>query len=153
MLVFYLRRGAGLAGARLFLAATFPLLLIVFALTALNLERVVFDFMGGIRATDRTVNDAAYGVLFLITMISMLLFLPLLAFYLVCAVNSVIDKFGSQRKHLFYALALVLAVAGVTLNYCNFTFFGIVLIGSALVIAVATMLKLGRLKPTESSAD
>jgi len=130
LLFFYLRRGAGLAGFRCLLATLFPLLLIVFILTALNLERVVFDFMGGIRTSDRTVNDAAYGVLVLITMISMIAFLPLLACYLVLSVNSVIAKYGRQRGPMFYLLAAVLAVSGVAFNLLGMTFLGIVLIGS-----------------------
>jgi len=142
LLVFYLRRGAGLAGFRWILAALFPLLLIVFVLTALNLERVVFDFMGGIRASDRTVNDAAYGVLVLISMISMLAFLPLLASYVVLSVNSVIAKYGRRWGRFFYGLALALAVFGVTLNVYGQTFFGVVLIGSSLVIVMTAMFRL-----------
>jgi len=142
LLFFYLRRGAGLAGFRCLLATLFPLLLIVFILTALNLERVVFDFMGGIRTSDRTVNDAAYGVLVLITMISMIAFLPLLACYLVLSVNSVIAKYGRQRGPMFYLLAAVLAVSGVAFNLLGMTFLGIVLIGSSLVITMTTMFKL-----------
>jgi hypothetical protein len=42
----------------------------------LNLERVVFDLMRG-RPEDATVNDAAYGVLFLLSLLSILLFIPL----------------------------------------------------------------------------
>jgi len=36
----------------------------------------------GIRPSDRTVNDSAYGILFLLSLVSMLVFLPLLAAYL-----------------------------------------------------------------------
>jgi hypothetical protein len=142
LLFFYLRRGAGLAGGRWILAALFPLLLIVFVLTALNLERVVFDFMGGIRAADKTVNDSAYGVLVLITMISMLAFLPLLASYLFLSVNSVLTKYGRRRGPFFYLLALALAVFGVTLNFYGQTFFGCVLMGSSLVIVITARFKL-----------
>jgi hypothetical protein len=142
LLVFYLRRGAGLTGARLTLSALFPLLLIVFVLTALNLERVVFDFMGGVRASDRTVNDAAYSVLVLITMISMLAFLPLLSCYLILSVNSVIARYGRQRGPFFYLLAVVLAAAGVGIIFLDLAFLGIVLIGSGIVILLATMFKL-----------
>ncbi len=142
LLVFYLRRGAGLTGGRWLVAALFPLLLIVFVLTALNLERVVFDFMGGLRASDRTVNDGAYGVLVLISMVSMLAFLPLLATYLVMSVSSVIAKDGPRRKPFFYMFALALALLGVVFNFYGPLFFGCVLIGSGLIIAAATMFKL-----------
>jgi len=57
-------------------ATLFPLTLIVVALFALNLERVVFNLMGG-RPENVTVNDAAYAVLFLLSLLSILLFVPL----------------------------------------------------------------------------
>ncbi|HLZ54580.1 MAG TPA: hypothetical protein VKS19_08905 [Verrucomicrobiae bacterium] len=142
LLVFYLRRGAGLVGFRWVLAVLFPLLFVVFALAALNLEKVVFDIMGGIRESDRTVNDAAYGVLVLICMFSMLAFLPLLASYLVYSVKSVIAKYGRSWGRFFYVLALVLAVSGTTLSFRNLIFFGIVLISSGLVIALTTRFNL-----------
>ena len=142
LLFFYLRRGAGMTGYRWILAALFPLLLIVFVLTALNLERVVFDIMGGIRTADKTVNDAAYGVLVLITMIALLVFLPLFASYLFLSVNSVIAKYGRRWGHFFYGLALVLAVAGVALNAYDLILFGSVLIGSGIVIVLTAMFKL-----------
>ena len=146
LLVFYLRRGAGLTGGRWFLAAAFPLLFIVFVLTALNLERVVFDIMGGIRASDRTVNDGAYGVLVLITMVSMLAFLPLLAAYLTMSVNTVIGKDGRRRGPFFYLFAVALALLGMVFCFYGQAFFGYVLVGSGLVIAMATMFKLDGLK-------
>jgi len=145
LLFFYLRRGAGLSGSRWILAVLFPLLLIVFVLTSLNLERVVFDFMGGIHATDKTVNDSAYGVLVLITVISMLAFLPLLAGYLILSVNAVLTKYGQGRGPFFYLLGLTLAVSGVTVNFCGQTFFGCVLVGSSLVIVISAMTKLKKL--------
>jgi hypothetical protein len=142
LLFFYLRRGAGLAGFRWILAALFPLLLIVFVLTALNLERVVFDFMGGIRAAERTVNDSAYSLMMLITMISMLAFLPLLTSYLLLSVNSVIGKYGRKWGYFFYGLAAVLAMVGVVLNIVELTLLGCVLIGSSLFISITAMFNL-----------
>ena len=139
LLVFYLRRGAGLAGFRWILAALFPLLLIVFVLTALNLERAVFDVMGDIRASERTVNDAAYGLLELISVISILAFLPLLVCYLVISVNSVIARYGRTWGRVFYGVALALAMNGVVLIFHSQGFFGIVAIGSSLVIVMAAV--------------
>jgi hypothetical protein len=136
LLAFYLRRGAGMTGFRWVLAALFPLLLVVFSLTALNLERVVFDLMGDIRESDQTVNDGAYGVLVLICMLSMLAFLPLLAFYLVLSVNSVLANYGRRLGRYLYAVALVSAVFGVALIFYAQTFIGIVLIGSGLTIVL-----------------
>jgi len=117
---------------------------IVFVLTVLNLERVVFDFMGGIRASGRSVNDTAYGVLFLIAMISTLAFLPLLACYLVLSVHSIISKYGRRWGHIFYGLALALAGIGVVLNFYRLTLLGCVLMGSGFVIAVTAMIKLDK---------
>jgi hypothetical protein len=51
-------------------------------LTVLNLERAVFDVVGGLR-TPGTPNDTAYGVLFLITYFAVLAFVPLGSAYLV----------------------------------------------------------------------
>jgi hypothetical protein len=70
-----------------FVATLFPLTLIVVALVELNLERVVFNLMGG-RLEDATVNDAAYGVLFLISVVAILLFVPLGIGYAVLAIRS-----------------------------------------------------------------
>ena len=146
LLVFYLRRGAGLTGGRWLVAALFPLLLIVFVLTALNLERVVFDFMGGIHDSDRTVNDGAYGVLVLISMISALLFLPLLAAYLVMSVGAVFTQDGRRRGPFFYLFAVALGLLGAGFAAYGQTFFGCVLIGYGVVIAMTTRFKLEELE-------
>jgi hypothetical protein len=66
-------------------AALLPITAIIVALGALNLERAVFDVMGGLREQG-TANDNAYAVLFLLSLLSMLLFLPLLACYIVLVV-------------------------------------------------------------------
>ena len=58
--------------------------LIVVALTMLNLEKVVFDMMGGM--THRSPNDTAYEILFLLSLFSMLLFPVLLICYILMAV-------------------------------------------------------------------
>lgn len=146
LLAFYLHRGSGLSGFRWLLAVLFPLLLIIFMLTALNLERVVFDIMGGIHAEDRTVNDGAYGVLFLLSLISVILFLPLLPCYLVCSAYAVIGKYGPGSGRLIYGLALALVVAGAGLNFYDLTFFSTVLIGSGIVLALSAKAKLDQVK-------
>jgi len=61
-----------------------PLTLIVSTLTVLNLERAVFDIMGGVRET--TAADAAYQVLVVLTMLSVVLFPILLLAYIVLAI-------------------------------------------------------------------
>ena len=69
------------------IATLFPLTLIVFTLYTLNLERVVFNLMGG-RLEEATVNDSAYEVLFLLSVLSMLLVVPLAIAYGVLAIRS-----------------------------------------------------------------
>jgi len=56
-----------------------PVCLIISALTMLNLHRVVFEIMGGIR--NPTAHDSAYFVLLYLTAISMILAIPLLISY------------------------------------------------------------------------
>jgi hypothetical protein len=58
----------------------FPLALIVSSLSLLNLEKVVFNIMGGIR--DTNAAHAAYEILLLLTMISVVCLLPFLLFYI-----------------------------------------------------------------------
>ena len=81
----YLKQHARLRLFAIFTAALLPVTAIIVALTTLNLERAVFDVMGGLREQG-TANDNAYAVLFLLSLLSMLLFLPLLACYLVLIV-------------------------------------------------------------------
>lgn len=78
LLVFYLGRAGGLSWRGRITASFLPMTLVVTALTALNLERVVCDAMGGYRGSS---HDAAYGVLFILTLFSMLAVLPLLISY------------------------------------------------------------------------
>lgn len=80
LLVFYLSRHARLRRPAVAVAALLPLTLIVTGLALLNLEHVVFNLMGGLEG-GRTADDAAYAVLWLLTLISFLLFVPLLLGY------------------------------------------------------------------------
>ena len=97
LLGFYLGHGAGLSGFKRIVATLFPLTVIVFALTALNLEKVVFSFMGGVLEKDRSVNDNAYGVLYLITMLSVFLLIPLFISYSVICVQVLMRIFRRQK--------------------------------------------------------
>lgn len=80
LLIFYLRRSGQLQRFPTFVATFLPLTIIVVGLTILNLEKVVFNLMGGIR--ERTPNDTAYEVLFLLSLLSLMLFIPLFICYL-----------------------------------------------------------------------
>lgn len=70
LLLVFLRREAGLLVWEAIVACLLPLALIVVALALLNLEHVVFNLMGGIRAEDRSANDAAYMVVLLLSYFS-----------------------------------------------------------------------------------
>ena len=79
--VVFLRKVAGLRTGDLIVASLLPLALIVSALAAFNLEHVVFRLMSGIRATEASANDAAYGVVWLLSWLSILRSPVLLAGY------------------------------------------------------------------------
>ena len=61
--------------------ALFPMCLLITALTVLNLEKVVFNIMGGLR--DTTGREKSYFVLMGLTYISAICFLPLLFAYVI----------------------------------------------------------------------
>lgn len=81
LLFFYLRRHARLKYIALFVASLLPLTAIVTTLTILNLEKAVFDVMGGLRDSG-TSNDSAYGILFGLTFLSVLLIIPVFIIYI-----------------------------------------------------------------------
>ena len=88
LLVFFLRRLGELGGFSITVATTLPLTLIVVTLSILNLDKVVFNLMGG--RIDPSPNDAAYGVLILLSWLSILLFIPLVVCYLVLIVERLV---------------------------------------------------------------
>ncbi len=92
LLIFFLRRYAQLGVFQIIVAACLPLTLIVTMLSALNLERAVFDIMGGFREDGGTANDKAYAVLFTLTYVSVLLFVPLVLCYVGLVLNGFIER-------------------------------------------------------------
>lgn len=68
----FLKRVAGLTKGGLFVGTLLPLVLIVVALAALNLEHVVFELMSGIHESDQSANDNAYGVVVALAFFSFL---------------------------------------------------------------------------------
>jgi len=87
LLFFYLKRYARLPAFSIVVAALLPITFIIVSLTMLNLERAVFEVMGGLRGAG-TANDDAYGVLLMLTLISGFLFIPLLLCYIsLCALS------------------------------------------------------------------
>jgi hypothetical protein len=85
LLFVFLRRFARLPTHLVATTALLPVCLIVTTLSILNLERVVFNIMGGLREPNS--NEGAYTVLLILTVISAILVLPLLIIYLIGAVN------------------------------------------------------------------
>jgi hypothetical protein len=85
LLFFFLSRFTRLSQGNIFTITLMPICLIIATLTILNLHRVVFNIMGGNR--NPTAHDSSYTVLFVLTLISELLVLPLIAAYLVGIYN------------------------------------------------------------------
>lgn len=83
LLLRFLLTAAGLSWPATLVAGLLPLALIVTALTMLNLEKAVFDIMGGLR--EQTQYDSAYGVLVMITALAWLASPVLLLAYAVLA--------------------------------------------------------------------
>jgi hypothetical protein len=82
LLVWFLHSLAGLRGTTIVVATLLPLALIVCALTALNLEHVVFSLMSGIRPEQRSPNDASYTIVATLAFFSYVTAPFLLATYL-----------------------------------------------------------------------
>lgn len=70
----FLRGAAGFDWFRTFVATLLPLSIIVASLAVLNLEHVVFDLMSGIRPEDRSPNDSAYSIVFMMTLFAYVAF-------------------------------------------------------------------------------
>ncbi len=81
LLLKYLKSVAGLSGLCVLVATLLPLTLIVAALTALNLEHVVFKIMAGLEDHEKSANDNAYIILVLITSFSVMAAPVLLSIY------------------------------------------------------------------------
>lgn len=78
LLVVFLLRVAALPPFAVLVATLLPVALIVVALSALNLEHVVFEIMAGIRPEQRSANDLSYAVVWLVSLFAILA-LPVLA--------------------------------------------------------------------------
>ena len=94
LLIFYLRRAGDLERFPTFVATFFPLTIIVVALTMLNLDKAVFDMMGG--GGNRSSNDSAYAVLLFLSLLSVLLFIP----FVICYLWILFDRFTSAKYHV-----------------------------------------------------
>ena len=81
LLIVFLKRAAALTATGVLVASLLPLTVIVTALAALNLEKAVFEIMGG--NMQQTQNDAAYFILLVITVLSVILSPIMLIIYCV----------------------------------------------------------------------
>ena len=81
LLLFFIRRTTELEQWKVLTIALLPVCLIIASLTALNLHRVVFRIMGGLRT--ETAHNDAYMVLIYLTIVSVVLVGPLLIAYFV----------------------------------------------------------------------
>lgn len=80
LLYYFLKKFTQLSHGYILVGTLLPMTAIISALTALNLERAVFNIMGGIR--NSTSADEAYKILISLTVISVAAFIPLLIAYL-----------------------------------------------------------------------
>lgn len=99
LLLFFLRRVGQLNGFSIVIAGLLPLTLIVVSLTMLNLEKAVFDFMGGIR--DGTASDASYGTLFMLSLLSFWMIIPLLLCYVALIAAARVDARQERYKKIY----------------------------------------------------
>lgn len=79
LLFYFLKHFTGLSRGNIFTVTLMPICLIISTLTVLNLHRVVFNIMGGVR--NPTPHDSSYSVLLLLTGASLVLTGPLLIAY------------------------------------------------------------------------
>lgn len=86
MLYYFIKHFTKLSAGNILTVTLMPICLIISTLTVLNLHRVVFEIMGGVR--NPTPHDSSYLILMLLTGISMILTVPLLIAYGVGIYNS-----------------------------------------------------------------
>lgn len=96
LLVFFLRRFAQLNWLSTVAASVLPLNLIVVGLVYFNLEKAVFNIMGGM--SDTSPNETAYGILVLLSVFSVLMFPAVLALYIMMIVLAHQKKNESQNQ-------------------------------------------------------
>ncbi|WP_108802145.1 hypothetical protein [Aquimarina sp. Aq107] len=79
LLYYFLKRFTKLSMGNIITVTLMPICIIISVLTMLNLHRVVFNIMGGMR--NPTSHDSSYMVLILLTGVSLILSIPLLIAY------------------------------------------------------------------------
>ena len=79
LLYYFLKHFTKLSKGNIITVTLMPICVIISVLTMLNLHRVVFNIMGGMR--NPTPHDSSYFVLMLLTGLSLILSIPLLISY------------------------------------------------------------------------
>jgi hypothetical protein len=90
LLYYFLKDFTRFGSGKVITVTLMPICLIISTLTVLNLHRVVFEVMGGIR--NPSPHDSSYLILMLLTGISALLTLPLLIAYGVGIYNRIKER-------------------------------------------------------------
>jgi hypothetical protein len=93
LLYYFLKHFTGLSTANILTVTLMPICLIISVLTMLNLHRVVFEVMGGIR--NPSPHDSSYLVLMLLTGLSAILTPILLIAYGV----GIYERYKTRKKH------------------------------------------------------
>jgi len=98
LLIYFYVRIARLSVLGGIITAVLPIMGIIVLLTLLNLERAVFDVMGGLRKPG-TASDSAYAVMIGLSVWSVILFLPVGGTYiLLIAFRNARDRKRSREK-------------------------------------------------------
>lgn len=92
LFVWFLRTVAQLHWPQLVIATVLPLSAIVAALATLNLEHVVFEIMAGLRETEISPNDAAYQIVFTLSIFAYIAFPVTLISYVLAIYDAFTDK-------------------------------------------------------------
>lgn len=79
LLYYFLKHFTRMRAGSILVVTLMPICLIISTLTLLNLHRVVFNIMGGMR--NPTPHDSSYVILMILTGVSMIITLPLLIAY------------------------------------------------------------------------
>jgi len=79
LLYYFLRKYTLLGDQYIFVIALMPICLIIFTLSVLNLDRVVYDIMSGIEHP--SANDSSYLILWILSGLSAIVIIPLVLFY------------------------------------------------------------------------
>lgn len=92
LLAFFMLRALAFRWYEALFAGLLPLTGIVVTLTILNLERAVFEIMGGLGPAAQTANDGAYRVLFSLSFLAVNAAPLLVVGYLACVAHRIIRR-------------------------------------------------------------